>query len=164
MDADAIEQLRLRAVRRLREQREQREQQQAEERQRLTEAKTRANKMEQKSRDLKEAAEQRRAEVYAINTLMAARDDGAFRVFVAARRSEIDAIEARHDREMAEFEESKGREAQAKEAAIQKRLRAASDEVARARLQAEAEAAEKESRRERARGRKRWNGCMGAGR
>ena len=152
LDADAIEQLRLRAVRRLREQREQREQQQAEERQRLTEAKTRANKMEQKSRDLKEAADQRRAEVYAINTLMAARDDGAFRVFVAARRGELDAIEARHDREMAEIEESKGREAQAKEAAIQKRLRAASDEVARARLQAEAEAAEsvkgRESRKE----------------
>ena len=129
LDAAGIEAQRLKAVRRLREQREQREQQEADEKQRAADAKADRKTAEQRTHDRRERAEQKRAEVYAINKLMAARDEASYIAFAAARHVELEEVERRHAEEIEQEQKEKQRLEQSREATLQKRLRAAAEEV-----------------------------------
>ena len=147
IDPKMIEMQRLKAVRRLREQREKCEREQEEERSRTSELKAMQHRAQQKLKDQHEVRDQRRAEVYALNKLYAARDEAAFVAFALLRPLDEEAVEQRHEEDLAAFRTVQGR----LDAVTQKRLKARMDELkqnrADAKAEAEAEAEAKASQR-----------------
>ena len=87
---------------------------------------------EQRKLDIREKAEQRRAEIYAINSLMAAKQERDFLAFTAERAGELEEIEQRHACEIELEQKEKARAEKSSfcsASALQKRLRAATEEV-----------------------------------
>ena len=132
-DVAACEAQRLRAVRRLREQRERRKLEDDEERMKEEAKKEGAREKERECKEAAEKREQRRAEVLAINKLLAERDEAAYRAFVDGRQEERAEIDRRH----AEEEEQQRRERANREKTV--------EEAAKARLREK----EREARKER---------------
>ncbi|KAL1520616.1 hypothetical protein AB1Y20_022190 [Prymnesium parvum] len=139
---------RLKTLRRLRERREQRQKMEESARRQEVEARSGFRLREAKLREEQELREAYRAEVYAINRLLAARDDAAFAAYMESRRPQLEAIEARHAEEM----EARRKEGSHADSIFRERLKQVDREARadKAREKREAEAREKreEARRE----------------
>ncbi|KAL3912628.1 MAG: hypothetical protein SGPRY_008271 [Prymnesium sp.] len=156
--SEMVAEQRLKTLRRLRDRREQRERmEEGFRRQEVTqstpraEARSGARLREARLQEEVEGREAFRAEVYAINRMLAGRDEAAFAAYVEERRGELEGIELRHQQEA----ESRRKESQQAESIFREKLRQAEREVraekAREKREAEAAARREEARKEEAR-------------
>lgn len=97
---EIIAEQRMKALRRIRDQRERREREEAEERQRENEVRSSMQLKEREARDAQERRDRFRAEVLAVNRLLAQREEAAWEAYADSRKSDLQQIEQRHAEEL----------------------------------------------------------------